>query len=98
VRAEAHAALFPTAQECLLVLLLLMPAHASGHMLYTYIDAGEIVTRSYAAFLFKIPPNYWGVERVTYQAILPERGACPERGLPMTVGNLFSWRSPPRRY
>jgi hypothetical protein len=63
-----------------------------GHMLYTYIDAGETVTRSYAAFLFKVPSNYQGVERVTYQGgrlILHERGAGPERDLAMTVGNLF---------
>jgi hypothetical protein len=63
-----------------------------GHMLYAYIDAGETVTRSYAAFLFKIPSNYHGVERVTYQAgllILHERGAGPERDLAMTVGDLF---------
>ncbi|MFN3324343.1 MAG: hypothetical protein ACK5AZ_12670 [Bryobacteraceae bacterium] len=38
-----------------------------GRPLYTYIDAGESVTRRYAAFLLKIPQEYQGVDRITYQ-------------------------------
>jgi len=63
-----------------------------GRMLYAYIDAGQTVTRSYAAFLFRIPSDYHGVERITYQAgrlTLHERGTGPERDLAMTVGDLF---------
>ena len=46
--------------------------------IYAYIDAGQTVTRSYAAFLFKIPPDYRGVERITYDSghlTLHERAA-----------------------
>ena len=37
-----------------------------GRPTFAYLDAGESVTRSYAAFLLKIPPDYKGVERVIY--------------------------------
>jgi len=61
-------------------------------MLYAYIDAGQTVTRSYAAFLFRIPSDYHGVEKITYRGgrlTLHERGTGPERDLAMTVGDLF---------
>jgi hypothetical protein len=58
--------------------------------LYTYLDAGESEARSYAGFLFRIPQDYKGVERVTYtngQLQLQERGGGRE--LKMNVGELF---------
>jgi hypothetical protein len=64
-----------------------------GRMLYAHLDAGQTSTRSYAAFLFKIPNDYRGVDRTTYQdgrLILHERGAGPERDLTMQVDRLFA--------
>ena len=64
-----------------------------GRPIYAYLDAGQTATRSYAAFLFKIPEDYRGVERMTYEAgrlTLHERGAGPERDLSMTTGELFA--------
>jgi hypothetical protein len=64
-----------------------------GRMIYAHIDAGETVTRSYAAFLFKIPADYRGVGGITYgsgRLVLHERGAGPERDLGMAAGQLFS--------
>ncbi len=61
-------------------------------LLYSYIDAGQTVTRSYAAFLFRIPADYNGVERVSYEGgrlVLFERGKSRERALTMNVGELF---------
>jgi hypothetical protein len=66
-----------------------------GRPIYSYLDAGQTATRSYAAFLFNIPANYRGVERITYQAgrlTLHERGAGPERDLVMATGDLFADR------
>jgi hypothetical protein len=64
-----------------------------GRPIFAYLDAGQTATRSYAAFLFKIPGHYRGVERISYEAgrlILHERGAGPERDLTMTTGDLFA--------
>jgi hypothetical protein len=64
-----------------------------GRMLYAHLDTGQTSTRSYAAFLFKIPNDYRGVERITYQAgrlTLHERGTGPERDLTMQVDRLFA--------
>jgi hypothetical protein len=61
--------------------------------IYSYLDAGQTATRSYAAFLFKIPVDYRGVERITYESgrlTLHERGAGPERDLVMTADDLFA--------
>jgi hypothetical protein len=63
-----------------------------GRPLYVHLDAGQTATRSYAVFLFKIPGDYHGVERVRYEGgrlILHERGAGPDRDLAMDVGRLF---------
>jgi hypothetical protein len=60
--------------------------------IYAYIDAGQTVTRSYAAFLLKIPSDYRGVDRITYDSgrlILRERSSGPARDLSMAVGDLF---------
>jgi len=65
--------------------------------IYVYIDAGQTVTRSYAAFLFKIPSEYRGVERVSYDSgrlTLHERGSGPPRDLSMAVGDLFGELAP----
>ena len=64
-----------------------------GRPIFAYLDAGQTATRSYAAFLFKTPGDYRGVERITYEAgrlTLHERGAGPERDLAMTAGELFA--------
>jgi hypothetical protein len=63
-----------------------------GRSIYVFLDSGETVTRSYAAFLFKIPPDYGGVARVTYAAgrlVLREQGAGPGRSLVLETGELF---------
>jgi hypothetical protein len=63
-----------------------------GRPIYAYIDAGQTVTRSYAAFLFKIPSDYRGVERITYDSgrlTLHERDSGPSRDLVMAAGDLF---------
>lgn len=63
--------------------------------LYTYLDSGQTETRSYACFLFRIPPDYKGVARVTHAAgrlRLYEHGAGAGRELTMEVGDLFAER------
>ena len=35
-----------------------------GQNIYDYIDAGEVITKSFAAFLAKIPSDYNGVEKI----------------------------------
>ena len=63
-----------------------------GRPIYAYIDAGQTVTRSYAAFLFKIPSDYRGVERINYDSgrlTLHERPGGPSHDLIMVVGDLF---------
>ncbi len=61
--------------------------------IYEYLDAGETATRSYANFLFEIPPDYQGVVSLSYadgRITLRERDAGPERDVVMEVGELFS--------
>jgi hypothetical protein len=68
-----------------------------GRPIYDYIDAGQTVTRSYAAFLFKIPEGYRGVERISYDSghlTLHERDNGPARDLVMAVADLFGESSP----
>jgi hypothetical protein len=58
--------------------------------IFSYLDAGETVTKSYLAFLARIPRDYEGVERVTYEPgrlTIHERGAIPERALTLRVGS-----------
>jgi len=64
-----------------------------GRPIYAYLDAGQTSTRGYVAFLFRIPGDYRGVERVTYESgrlTLHERGTGPERDLSMATGDLFA--------
>lgn len=59
--------------------------------LYTYLDAGESVTRSFVAFLVKTPPSFEGVERVEQaQGALEitERGAS-KRKIRITASGLM---------
>jgi hypothetical protein len=75
--------------------ILLSKGKIFGRPIFAYLDAGQTATRSYAAFLFKIPADYRGVERITYEAgqlTLHERGAGPERDLTMSAGDLFADR------
>jgi hypothetical protein len=59
--------------------------------LTAYLDAGESVTRAYAAFLLRTPPAYRGVARITYaggRLALHERGGSG-RDLVLNAGDLF---------
>ena len=59
--------------------------------LYTHLDAGESVTRTYAAFLLRTPPGFEGVQRVTYetgQLVVHERADAGRR-LSMAAEGLF---------
>lgn len=63
-----------------------------GRDVYSYLDAGETVTRSYAGFLFRVPADYKGVAKITYangQLRLDEHGARNDRTLTMKVERLF---------
>jgi hypothetical protein len=63
-----------------------------GRPLFAYLDAGEAITRTYAAFLFKIPVDYRGVRSVSYQdgrIVLRERGPGVSRDLAMGVERLW---------
>jgi hypothetical protein len=62
--------------------------------LFQYLDAGQTVARSYAAFLAPIPAGYDGVADLTYTAgrlVLTGHGTGPGRTLALEVGDLFSW-------
>ncbi len=59
--------------------------------IFTYLDTGQTSKRHYLAFLFKIPKDYRGVARVTYEPgkiTLHEQGSDPKRTLKMKTGNL----------
>lgn len=63
-----------------------------GRKIFDYIDAGQTVTRSYACFLFEIPDDYQGVNRITYadgKILLRQRGGGRDGTLTMEVGELF---------
>ena len=63
-----------------------------GRTIYEHLDANETVSKTYACFLFKIPKDYKGVNRLTYSGkrlTLHERDAGPNRDLAMEVGELF---------
>ncbi len=63
-----------------------------GRKLFEYIDADETQVRSYACFLFAIPKDFQGVDRISYAdglLKLHERGGGAEDGLVMEVGKLF---------
>jgi hypothetical protein len=63
-----------------------------GRPTYVYIDASETQTRSYAAFLLKIPSDYRGVAKITYargSLHIHERGGNAERTLKIAAGNLL---------
>ena len=60
--------------------------------IYEFLDAGVSVSKTYACFLFKIPKDYKGVARLTYDGvrlIVHERDAGPQRDLAMEVGDIF---------
>ncbi len=59
--------------------------HVFGRPTFTYLDAGESATRSYDAFLAKVPPDFRGVDRVTHrgsQLVIRERGSAREVAIP----------------
>jgi hypothetical protein len=56
-----------------------------GRPTFTYLDAGENSTRSYAAFLVKVPRDFRGAESVLYtgsQLVIHERGGGRELKIP----------------
>jgi hypothetical protein len=56
-----------------------------GRPTFTYLDAGEISTRSYAAFLVKVPRDFRGAESVLYsgsELVIHERGGGRELKIP----------------
>jgi hypothetical protein len=56
-----------------------------GRPTFTYLDAGESSTRSYAAFLVKVPRDFRGVESVLYsgnQLVVHERNCGREVKIP----------------
>jgi hypothetical protein len=60
--------------------------------LFQFLDAGQTVARTYAAFLVKLPSEYHGVADLSYGAgrlVLSERGAGADRNLVLEVGELF---------
>jgi hypothetical protein len=62
-----------------------------GRPTFTYLDAGASATRSYAAFLMKVPQDLGGVDRVLYRAgniVVQERGGRG-RELTMAATGLF---------
>jgi hypothetical protein len=62
-----------------------------GRPTFTYLDAGESATRSYSAFLMKVPLDFAGVERILYRSgsiVVRETGA-KGRELTMPAGLTF---------
>jgi hypothetical protein len=61
-----------------------------GRPIFAYLDAGQTATRSYTAFLSKIPKDYRGVGRVQYEngrLTIYERGAEDGKGITIETGN-----------
>ena len=57
--------------------------------LFDYIDAGETISRSYAAFLVEVPSDFAGVERVDYNGTQVElREWKGKRRLSLEIGSL----------
>jgi hypothetical protein len=62
-----------------------------GRPTFTYLDAGASATRSYAAFLMRVPKDFAGGDRVEYSAgkiLVHERGD-KKRELTMAADRLF---------
>jgi hypothetical protein len=62
------------------------------HPIYEHLDANATITKSYACFLFTIPKDYAGVDKITYRnnkLTLHEHGAGRERDLTMNLGSAF---------
>lgn len=59
--------------------------------LYTHLDAGESVTRSYAMFLLRTPERFAGTRSVTYRdgALVVDEARPGRRRLTVQVGDLF---------
>jgi hypothetical protein len=61
-----------------------------GRPVFVYLDAGQTATRSYTAFLSKIPKGYRGVGRVQYEngrLTIYERGREDGKGITIEAGN-----------
>ncbi|MBI4659034.1 MAG: hypothetical protein HY735_09335 [Verrucomicrobia bacterium] len=60
--------------------------------IYEYLDAGATASKTYACFLFRVPNDYKGVGRLSYDGqrlVLHERESGPDHDLRMDVGQLF---------
>lgn len=72
--------------------ILVEKGHIFGRPLVMYLDAGQTVTRSYTAFLFKIRETFQGVDSVILDGrrlIVRQRGTGRQRDLVMDAGNLL---------
>ena len=78
--------------------VLIAKGHVFGRPIIAHLDAGQTETRSYAAFLFKIPKDYRGVAELVYDRrhlvlkerfILYEQHSPADRDLVMETGDLF---------
>lgn len=56
-----------------------------GRSIFCYLDAGETVTKSYTAFLAKIPADYGGVDRITYNNSTLTITECGDEPRRMTI-------------
>jgi hypothetical protein len=57
--------------------------------LYDFIDAGEIITKSYATFLTKVPEDYKGVDKieVTSSSLIIKEKKSPSRDIMLQLQN-----------
>src|SRR6266478_5368724 len=62
-----------------------------GRPTFTYLDTGDSATRTYAAFLMKVPQNFAGVDRLLYRAgrIVVQEPGDKGRELTMVADRLF---------
>src|SRR5579862_5696029 len=72
--------------------ILVMKGRIFGRPIYSYLDTGQSMTKSYASFLSKVPRDFQGVQRITYESgrlVLEERGGTAARQITIQVGDLF---------
>lgn len=68
-------------------------ARVFGRPTFEWLEPAETQTRSFAAFLVKIPANYKGVAQVVYRGgklTLKERDGVADRDINLNTGDLFT--------
>lgn len=63
-----------------------------GRPLYEHLDAGETASKSYGAFLVRVPPDYRGTARVEYRGdrvVVTERGPGTARTFEIAAAGLL---------